>query len=85
MRYMRWYISSTGNYELEEILKLFERSHKSMIEIVENENAENIFTRGAYPWLKNTYLRSYLSPNTLGQYKWAKKEIRKSAKTKELL
>jgi hypothetical protein len=66
-------------------LRLFEKSHKSLIKIIENEEAENIFTRGAYPWLKDTYLRSYLSPNTSGQYKWVKNEIRKWAKAEGLL
>lgn len=73
------------DYELEEILKLFDKSHKSMLSIIENEKAENIFTPRAYPWLKNTYLRSYLSPNTSGQYQWAKTESRKWAKSQRLL
>lgn len=73
------------DHALEEILKLFDISHRSMISIIENEKAENIFTRGAYPWLKDTYLRSFLSPNTSGQYKWAKTEIRKWANNEGII
>jgi hypothetical protein len=73
------------DHKLEEILRLFEKSHKSLIKIIENEKAENIFTREAYPWLKNTYLRSFLSPNTSGQYWWVKTEVRKWAKAEGIL
>lgn len=70
---------------LKSILEKLEKSHKQTLKMLEEEPAEHFFTRGSYPWLKNSYFKSYVKPSTSGHYNWMKKHVRKWAKDNQLL
>jgi hypothetical protein len=72
------------DHSLEVVMDLLEKSHQELLILVEQEPAKHFFERGAYPWLGNSYLKSYIKPNTSGHYNWAKKHIRKWMKTQGL-
>lgn len=61
---------------LEEVEKKLQETHDALIRLVEETPADALFTRGYWPWLGNSYFKSYVTPNTSGHYNWAKKHVR---------
>lgn len=60
---------------LNEAKKLFEKSHAEVFELLDKYTNEQLFGRGAYPWV-NTDLGSYFVGVMPSHYDWAMKKLK---------
>ena len=60
---------------LNEAKKLFEKSHAEVFELLDKYTNEQLFGRGAYPWV-NTDLGSYFVSVMPSHYDWAMKKLK---------
>lgn len=67
----------------EEALLLLEESHEEVMVLLAGISAEELFLKGAYPWVGGTTLGSYFVSATGSHYNWALKKIRKDQKNKK--
>ncbi len=61
---------------LEEAGKMLEESHREVMSLAENFTNEELFNRGAFPWVGNNALGSYFVSNTSSHYDWALKKLK---------
>ncbi|RLP74936.1 DfsB family protein [Mycetocola tolaasinivorans] len=59
-------------------------SHVRVMTLIDHFSQEELFTRGAYPWVGGTTLGSYFTSVTASHYVWATKKVRKFAKSLDL-
>lgn len=72
------------NTSLEEAKELLAGSHKDVMQLAETFSNEELFTKGAFPWVGGSVLGSYFVSNTSSHYAWAIKKLkahRKNCKT----
>jgi hypothetical protein len=62
--------------ELNEAIKLFKKSHKEILEIIQKHSDDELFTKKKYLWTGTTSLGAYLVSATSSHYDWALKTIR---------
>ncbi len=68
------------DYDLEEIRRLFTKTHKKTREIVEILSEAELLTPGQYQWTGKLPLASYFAGSTLSHYRWAFTTIKKIIK-----
>ncbi len=69
---------------LDEIANNFVASHQATMNLIETMSEEELFKPKVYAWTKSTTLGSYLTSATSSHYAWARKEIRRGLKAKQL-
>ena len=62
--------------ELKEAIKLFKKSHKDMITLIQKHSDEELFSKKKYPWTGTTSLGAYLISSTSSHYDWGLKTIK---------
>lgn len=68
---------------LEKILKEFKRSHREMLQIMENVPDEDFVTVGRFQWAGPSWtLSDYVRAETASHYRWASRHISKWLKVK---
>jgi len=65
---------------LDEILAKFRASHQQTIDLLHSLPEEILFTQGAYPWLGDHTLATFITANTGSHYRWARTGLRKGLK-----
>jgi hypothetical protein len=61
--------------ELKKALTMFKKSHKTIMELIEKHNDDELFTKGKYKFTGTTTLGAYFFYNTADHYNWALKTI----------
>lgn len=61
---------------LKDAEKLLKKSHKKMMDLIEEHSDEELFTKKMYPWTGTTSLGSYFVSATSSHYDWALKTIK---------
>lgn len=73
------------NTPLEDAKKMLEGSHREVMALAETFSNEELFNRGAFPWVGNNALGSYFVSSTSSHYAWALKKLKAHRKNcKEL-
>jgi uncharacterized protein (TIGR03083 family) len=67
---------------LDEMLKLYEDSHKQIMGTIESIAEDVMFTSGLHPWMKKNTLGAYFVSATSSHYRWARKEMKKGLRAK---
>ena len=62
--------------DLYEALKMLKKSHKEIMEIIQNHSDDELFTKKKYIWTGTTSLGAYLVSATSSHYDWALKTIK---------
>jgi uncharacterized protein (TIGR03083 family) len=65
---------------LDDVRKQFRASYRKMLKTVQGLSEEDLFTPGRFAWTKKLALTSYLIPNTISHYRWARTQMRKGLK-----
>ena len=55
---------------------MLEKSHSDVMNLIENFNNEQLFSKGFYKWTGGTTLGSYFVSSTSSHYDWAMKKIK---------
>ncbi|MCQ9210160.1 ClbS/DfsB family four-helix bundle protein [Granulicatella seriolae] len=61
---------------LEEATKLYQESHKNVMELAESFTNQELFTKDVFPWVGGSTLGSYFVSATASHYDWAMKKLR---------
>ena len=61
---------------LKDARKMFEKSHKDVMELVKSLSEEQLFTKGLYPWVGGSVLGSYFVSCLSSHYDWAIKKFK---------
>lgn len=61
---------------LEDARKMLENSHREVMALAETFTNEELFNRGAFPWIGNNALGSYFVSGTSSHYAWALKKLK---------
>lgn len=69
---------------LEEVLALFQGSSQEILGLIQQLSDQELFEPGQYAWTDQNALGSYLVSNTSSHYAWARKEIRKGMRLKNV-
>lgn len=69
------------NTSLEDAKEELIKSHKKVMNLIENHSDEELFTKKFYKWTNTTSLGAYFISATSSHYDWAMKKIRKYIKT----
>ena len=64
------------NTSLEDARKMFEKSHKDVMNLAESLSEEQLFTKGMYPWVGSSVLGSYFVSCLSSHYDWAMKKLK---------
>lgn len=68
------------NTTLVEAKALLKGSHEIVMKLIDKQSNEELYSKEAYKWVKNTTLGSYFVSNTSSHYVWAIKKIKKHIK-----
>jgi len=71
------------HWTLDDTLAQFRASHQQTMELLQSLSAEDLFTPGLYPWMRNNKMAAYFTANTSSHYRWARTEMRKGIPKKE--
>ncbi|RDW17253.1 ClbS/DfsB family four-helix bundle protein [Oceanobacillus chungangensis] len=61
------------------MIKLAE-SHIKMMQLINEHNNDELYTKKYYPWTKTTSLGTYFIANTSSHYEWAMKKVKRFKK-----
>jgi hypothetical protein len=61
---------------LKEAIKMFKKSHKDVMALIEKHNDDELFTKKKYQWTGTTSLGSYFISATSSHYDWGLKTIK---------
>ncbi len=64
------------NTSLEEAKAMLTKSHQDVIALAETFSDEELFTKGAFPWVGTSTLGSYFTSSTSSHYNWAVKKLK---------
>lgn len=64
------------NTTLEEAKSMLKKSHEEVMRLVETFTNEELFSKGAFPWVGGSALGSYFVSNTSSHYDWAMKKLK---------
>lgn len=64
------------NTPLAEAERMFAKSHADIIALAETFTNEELFSKGAYPWVGGSTLGSYFVSVTASHYEWAMKKLK---------
>jgi hypothetical protein len=64
------------NTSLDSAKEMFEKSHKEVMDLVQQFSNEELFTKGIYQWLGGSTLGSYFISVTSSHYDWAVKKLK---------
>jgi len=67
---------------LDEILKMYNDSHRQIMETIESIPEEKLFTPGLYLWLNKNTLGAYFVSCTSSHYRWARTRMKKGLRAK---
>lgn len=56
--------------------KMLDTSHREVMRLMETFTNEELFTKGAFPWVGGTSLGSYFVSTTSSHYDWAMKKLK---------
>jgi hypothetical protein len=62
--------------DLKEAIKLFNKSHKTVMALIEKHTDDELFTKKKYQWTGTTSLGAYLISATSSHYDWGLKTIK---------
>lgn len=65
----------------EDALTLLKESHATVIQLAEQLSNDELFSKGAFPWVGGSTLCSYFVSATSSHYEWALKKTRKFKKS----
>jgi len=65
-----------SNHTYEQVLKLFQDSHRQISAIIDKHDDDELFTKKKYKWTGSTSLAAYLISSTCSHYDWALKLIK---------
>jgi uncharacterized protein (TIGR03083 family) len=68
---------------LEEVLGLYKKSYRQMMDTIRGLPEETLFTPGLYPWMNKNTLAAYFTSSTSSHYRWARKELRKTFRARK--
>ena len=71
--------------DLEESKRLFNKTHKAMLEIVERHTNDELFERARYHWCGNNAMGAYFVSATSSHYDWGLKLMRRCRKKMQVL
>lgn len=69
-----------AEFELSDILKIFENSHCKILSIIESHSNEELFEKKRFKWTGSTSISVYLRGATSSHYDWALKLIKRARK-----
>ena len=62
--------------DLKEAIKMFKKSHKTVMALIEKHTDDELFTKKKYQWTGTTSLGAYLISATSSHYDWGLKTIK---------
>lgn len=68
------------NTSLEDAKRLLADSHAKVMRLAQEFSDEELFQRGAFPWVGGSTLGSYFTSNTASHYEWAMKKLKAHVK-----
>ena len=69
------------NTPLPDSKDMLKNSHKIMMDLIENHNNDELFSKGIYKFTKSSTLGAYFIGSTSSHYDWAMKKIKMHIKT----
>lgn len=72
------------DWPLDKVMGQFHTSHQEILGVIRELPNEKLFTAGHFAWTKKNTLGTYMVSATSSHYLWARKEMRKGFKAKQL-
>lgn len=72
------------DWPLDQVMAQFRASHLEILGVIQELSNEKLFTAGHFAWTKKNTLGTYMVSATSSHYLWARKELRKGYKAKQV-